>query len=505
VAVLARVVFIASTGRIWEDALITVTHAESVYLGIGLTHHDGEGPTHGFTSAISVLLPLLGEGIARGAGIAALQLASIGAAVVALVFARATAVGLGLSAQPRVFVLMFLAVEQNHVFYGAAGMETQIAVAVLLGAFCFAARGSVAGTGLAAGLALLARPDFLIAIPCVALTLCVSAGRRKAGRALGVAGLLVAPWLIFTTVYYGSPVPHTILAKSATYDALPHGEPILTWLVAQLSAHAATILRSFTPFFADTLVTSAPLPATLAVLVAGTTLGLMTIGLVRAVRMPIGWGVAAFTVAYLGYRAFALPTVYFDWYVPPFTAAAILLAGMGLERLRRPAAIRPVLAASLIVAFALPYPWLVAIERNVQDNVEAKVRLAVAAYLRDAVTSGEPVVSESAGYIGHASRVLLWDYPGLTSPAALATIQGIPRRDRSVAALVAAARPTWAVLRPEELDLFRSRWTEAASTYRVCASFGPGGDQIDAGGYTKRTIDLRFHVLRISGCPALPV
>ena len=42
-AVLARVAFWLITDRVWEDALITVTHARNVVAGIGLTHHPG-GP-----------------------------------------------------------------------------------------------------------------------------------------------------------------------------------------------------------------------------------------------------------------------------------------------------------------------------------------------------------------------------------------------------------------------------------------------------------------------------
>src|SRR3712207_4799692 len=65
----ARLAFWLISGRIWEDALITVTHARNAVQGIGLTHHPGEPLTHGFTSALSVLIPLVGEALVAGSGV----------------------------------------------------------------------------------------------------------------------------------------------------------------------------------------------------------------------------------------------------------------------------------------------------------------------------------------------------------------------------------------------------------------------------------------------------
>src|SRR5262245_65197842 len=86
-AIAARLVFWIVTQRVWEDALITITHARNAVEGLGLTHHAGEPLTHGFTSAISVLVPLAGEIVSPGAGLLALRLASLVAAVATIVAA----------------------------------------------------------------------------------------------------------------------------------------------------------------------------------------------------------------------------------------------------------------------------------------------------------------------------------------------------------------------------------------------------------------------------------
>src|SRR5438094_798456 len=213
-AVAARLVFWTTTNRMFEDGLTTITHARNVPLGLGLVHHAGEGNVHGFTSALGVLIPLVGELISQGSGIAAMRIASLIAVCVALAYARLTCRNLGLSAFPTAFVLAYLAFDQNMIFYGMAGMETQVAVAVILAGVYHVRRNDIVASGIWLGLAPLARPEFVLWVAPALAYLAVTHLRRAFAPA-GIASAIVAPWLIFTTAYYGSPVPNTVLAKSA--------------------------------------------------------------------------------------------------------------------------------------------------------------------------------------------------------------------------------------------------------------------------------------------------
>ena len=61
-AIAVRLFFWVYTNRTWEDALISVQHSENAAAGLGLTHTPSDGPPlHGFTSPLSVLVPLAGE------------------------------------------------------------------------------------------------------------------------------------------------------------------------------------------------------------------------------------------------------------------------------------------------------------------------------------------------------------------------------------------------------------------------------------------------------------
>jgi len=132
-ALAARIAFWVVTNRAFEDGLTTITHARNVPLGLGLVHHPGEGNVHGFTSAIGVLIPLVGELIHEGSGLLAMRLASLVAVCVALLYARLICHDIGVGPFPTAFVLAYLSFDQNNIFYGMSGMETQVAVAVILG------------------------------------------------------------------------------------------------------------------------------------------------------------------------------------------------------------------------------------------------------------------------------------------------------------------------------------------------------------------------------------
>ena len=500
VAVGVRLVFVLFTDRVWEDALITIAHAKNAVAGVGLTHHAGEGPTHGFTSALSVLIPLAGELVAPDAGLLTLRMASLLAAIAALWFGWHLAVLLGLSGAGRFLVLGFLTFEQNHIFYGMAGMETQVAVAILLAGFTHAIAGNVWRAGTAAGLAVLARPEFLILlVPFLLMSAWISVGRRATVQVGAVAGLVAAPWIAFTSLYYGTPMPHTIIAKAESFSTLPSpGTPVPEVLLGVV-AHFETLGRTFMPFYADTKVVSAPLPFLALASVASVMIVAILIGLIDARRERPWWGLGGFLIVYTAYRVVFLPTSYFDWYVPPVTAVAVFFVARGLGVMLTGRSSRWMATGAIVALFAMPIPGLMTLERRIQE-VEELVRRPVAQYLSEHVAIGEPVVAEAAGYFGE-SGVLLWDFPGLTSPAALSFTQRIPREDRSVSALVAISRPRWAVLRPRELDDLQLGWPEEARRFDICLDIGPGGESLGVGDMRKHSIDLRFLILRRDGCP----
>ena len=215
-ALASRLTFWFYTGRVWEDALITITAARNVWEGFGLTHHASEPYVQSFTSPISVLIPIVGE--AFNAGLLALRLSSLAASVATIYFAYRIGVLLAFRWVAHVLVLTFLACDQLHIFFGMGGMETQVVTAVALATLYFYLASRWWALGFACGFATLSRPEFVMfLLPPIGLAVLIF--HRRALHKVAIPALAVAlPWYLFATLYYGSPVPNTIVAKSWSYQ-----------------------------------------------------------------------------------------------------------------------------------------------------------------------------------------------------------------------------------------------------------------------------------------------
>ena len=511
-AVAARLVFWTTTNRMFEDGLTTITHARNVPLGLGLVHHAGEGNVHGFTSAIGVLIPLAGELVHQGSGMLAMRVASLIAVCIALVYARLICRDLRLGAFPTAFVLAYLAFDQNMIFYGMSGMETQVAVTVILGGVYHVRRQDLVASGIWLGLAPLARPEFVLWV-APALAYLALVNLRRGIAAGGIAGAIVAPWILFTTAYYGSPIPNTVVAKAAVSPIpaiLSNGSPLpwLEWLFGQVTGHIELLLYHFEPFHEVWSTAAAPLPGPVLIVIAVVVADLFAIGLVASRQVAGWWPALAFVGLFFAYRVYFIPTInYYDWYLPPFLALVMIVVAAGLQRIYvwRPM-ITKFLSVALAFAFAMHVPFSFGVESKVQA-VENEVRTNVAEYLKATVPPGESVTSESAGYIGFYGGVKLFDYPGLTSKTSVRALQALPPDQRDLPHLVAALRPDWLVLRPWELNSLREQFPEIAAEYQVVRVFqmsGVSDAQLDAdgantisfGGLSETDVDEKFIVLR---------
>lgn len=212
------------TGHVWEDFFITFRHSRNLVEGRGLTYNPPER-IHGFTSPVGVLLPALCD-LATGVRdwraalwlfrlLSALAFAGAGA-LAALLLLRGRRAGWLIAAWAVLY-----AFEAKAVAYSANGMETAWLLLPLAGTLVLTA--GEPGRGWLLGLCwaglLWARPDGFIWAAGLALgRLLLTPGRRAwlgcCLRSLAICLVLYGPWLAFTWAYYGSPIPHTVIAKA---------------------------------------------------------------------------------------------------------------------------------------------------------------------------------------------------------------------------------------------------------------------------------------------------
>lgn len=469
VAVVVRLGFLFYTRRVWEDAYITITPVRNLYDGKGLVHHSSEPGVQSFTSALSILVPIVGY--AFGRPLALLRLASLVSAGVAVVYAYRISRRLGVHPVAIAFVLAYLAFDYQQVFFGMGGMETQMATAVLLAGAYYVLDDRPRAAGVCAGLAVLARPDFVLWAGVAALAVAwPRADRRNRVVRFGVpAALIVAPWVIFTTLYYGSPVPNTIRAKNLYPGTGLSYSPSVDEIVNYL----ATWWKSLAPFYENPLLFKAPWPVFLLKLVVLAFLGLAAGGLWAHRRRRGVLAIGAVVLLWAAYRTRALLPTYFTWYIPPFAALAAVLAGAGLDRLHRIVPrLSAVVAGLLAFSFAAHIPYAYPLEKRVQRDVEQAVRERVGNYLHDNMGPDDTVVLEPVGYIGwSAGDRTTYDYPGLTSRRVVEVLEDAEPAERGLWLLTKELKPDWIVLRPLDLPVFEANGPEVLDDYREVARF----------------------------------
>lgn len=463
---LLRLFFWAYTDRTWEDALITVLHSENFARGLGLTHvYPGLPPVHGFTSPLSLLIPLPFDMLHPGWGLLALKAVSALLAIPTVLLAAAIALQRNFRLDVRLVYLLccYLAFEHHQVLWGMAGMETQMATFALFFAMYQALRLKPVMLGLSMALCLYARPDFAIFLIFMAAYVLVRDRRALRTSAL-VGAAAYTPWLLFTTLYYGSPIPNTIVAKGIGYGLWTLSEPVFSsvfvssfWGRAYWSlfmplgpcfgGHGTGFVRFMDEGFLAHFW--------LVMLVFGALAMLREFDLFYVI--PLG-GAAAYSAYYI----FCVQCI-FGWYTVPFNAVNCLVLVLGLGALFRwlvlPGRIT-MLSRAAWLGFILPFiivlPKTFGAERDIQRYIENPVRKAMGQYLFEHKKPGDRVACEPLGYMAYYSRMPVYDFPGLASAEVTRFIRANPG-GRSLAGILDHFRPQWIALRQNEYQILTAR------------------------------------------------
>ena len=314
-AVLARLL---PTPRTIDDAFITFRYARNLLAGHGFVYNLGEHVLGTTTPLYTLLL----------AGLAcllrwenypwlALLVNSLADGLTCLLL---VALGQRLSGRRAVGLAAALlwAVSPMSVTFAIGGMETSVFILLLAACAWLYLDGRTRLAALAAGLCLLTRPDGLLLIAPLAADQLLRALRARR-LPLAEAGLLaatLAPWAIFAFAYFGSPVPHSLAAKSLAYRLAPEAA------LVRLLQHYGT------PFFEDALLGPLWPLAGLFIYLALSGLG----GLVAMRRKPRAWPLALFPWLYFAAYSAANPLI-FRWYLAPPLPFYYLFILTGLSHL----------------------------------------------------------------------------------------------------------------------------------------------------------------------------
>jgi hypothetical protein len=462
----------------YDDAFIIFRYVDNLVAGNGLVYNVGERVFGASTPAYvfwlagfkllfpSVPTPLL-------AVRSNLLLFLFAAASLAALAARVSSVR-GL---PAALAALFLANPQLLAI-STGGMETIGAMGLTLAAATAALAGRPVLFGLSAGFAVVTRPEGAVLLAPFLFYLWWSVPNRKALLAAClIAALPGLAWAIFGTVYFGTPIPHSVVAKSQPLYPLPAGAAlrrIARWAAHWLAPGAVE---------GGTRAVTAALAAGLAAAIAGA-------------LAPRDERAGGAMLVYLWAAPVLLYAVgnplFFEWYWPLVFVPTLLLLVVGWQRglqliasrwREGRAQTRIRLAVPWLVPAALALVTLVHWTSSVDDLAEpipwqlvesdpSRVRIlgyqAAAEALNDLAGDGETVAAPEIGSLGYYYRGPVLDACGLVTPEAVPFLP-VPPEQRlgpmfgaiSVE-FVQQTKPDWVVTMPVFAlrSLLRSPWFE---------------------------------------------
>ena len=428
-----------------DDPFITYRYAANLLAGHGPVFNVGER-VEGFSSPLHLLLMALLLKLAPSVDILfKAKLLGLALTTLALWQTGKLARAVGLSESEALLAQVLVAVNNNFALAAVNGMETTLALCLVLGSVLafgreVEGRGGLRSAGLLF-LTMLARPDaagLFAALLAVRLFL-AARGRLPWWDVLGWALAFLLPTaglLLARFAYYGQIVPNTYYAKQVTSQYAAYWGPLYL-------LHPLSPIRVAWEF----LRTPVPLWSTQWQAV-GTAVfwGLAVVG---CARRGGGWWRLVLPVVVLAQIAFVL---HFggDWmpgwrFAVPVVPLLAILQVLGLRRLRGPGLIRtaaaPVFALALwvICAAVSPHnPWSNArfstssADLLPADNALGRKWVASNHYIHDVLPPGGVIAYSEMGYAGYKNLDKNFiDVRGLTDP--------------EIARLPASTKGTWGV------------------------------------------------------------
>lgn len=299
--------------------------------------------------------------------------------------------------------------------------------AAALGALHFAARHQMVAAASIASVCALLRPDGLLVLAMVGLLVLLDGGMPRAGKIeaaglwstvrapLAAVSLLLGPWIIFATWFYGSPVPVTLRTKQAQRDS-------------GLGGGFFQMVRDRLALYTDDwFYWGAGI-----LLVVG--VGIIARDLAKRLRQrathhAVGdntqaWTLALFLAWNAGYAAAytALGVTAYSWYAVPLLVALGIFTAAGISGVLSLAStlsgsieVRRIVSVAALVAIAVPF---LASARDFTELPTYRTALypPTGDWIATNVRPDESVGTLEVGIIGYTAHRTIIDFAGLIQP-----------------------------------------------------------------------------------------
>jgi len=309
--------------RTIDDAYITFRYARNLADGLGFVYNPGQqvlGTTTPLYTVLMALAWLVGLHDLPAVALAVNALADAGTAVLLYGLGRRLAASWVVA----VAAGLVWAVSPMSVTFAIGGMETSVVILFLVGSFTAYVAGRSRLAAAAMALAVLTRPDALIAAgllladmvlrPLLSKSPGSSRLRRLPWAEIAVFAVILIPWVLFSSLYFGSPFPQSVQAKVQAYR------------LDQFSALIRLIQHFSTPFFEGEILgqfwPAIGLPLYLILYLFGALRGVR--------RASCALPIFIYPLAYAAVFSIANPLI-FRWYLAPPLPFYFLGILIGLE------------------------------------------------------------------------------------------------------------------------------------------------------------------------------
>jgi len=422
-ASMALVARLLPGARIVDDAFITFRYARNIVNGLGFVYNPGERVLGTTTPLYTLILAALS--LATGSqdfpSIAFMLNAVAGTASVGMLYL----LGVQISDHwaPAAAAAALWALAPYSVTFATGGMETELCIMLLLACTYAHITRRCCWLSILSAMALLTRPDTAILLGLLWFDeLLIRRGIPWRQAILAIA--LMLPWILFGTLYYGSPLPGSIAAKSATYRLPP--EAGLVRLVQHYS----------TPAFEHNL-----LGPRWQLLGSFVYLAICAFGGLHTVKQNTrSWPIFLYPYVYLIVFAAANPLI-FRWYLSPplpfyllsiTTSLWVLLHLLSTALVRRPSIrIQETIANVTFVVltaaagFSTLNSWTIhpdhGLDRPAPDMAWYELELLynrAADILLEITSPDDSLCAGDIGVLGYRTGLHIIDTVGLVTPAA---------------------------------------------------------------------------------------
>ena len=395
-----------------DDCFITFRYAENIASGKGFVYKEGERVLGTSTPLYTLLLTLL---VKLGLPIVLLaRIINIGADCLtgALLFLLLRQFKLGVATFAALFYVLFPRV----IVWSVSGMETSLYVLFIAASLYSYYKENFNLTSLFLGLTFLTRVDGIILGLAILVHFVLQYKRFPTRMVLGYLAV-VLPWLIFSLLYFGSPVPNSVPGKKALYAGSMWETP--QWKI-------------FWEFLF--LKTKVGFPLLL----------LSLAGIYRILTKAKSYSIIVlWTLLYFIFFFFAETKIHM-WYYVPFYLGYLILVALGLDFLFEKAeeiwrrrldltqhktefflnlkTLRTSLLFIVIILAGLIYFQqmkrtfrLVTAEQIAVEGIHKGIGL----WLSENTQPDDTVCAEDIGYMGYYSGRYILDQDGLISPQAI--------------------------------------------------------------------------------------